>query len=522
VNLGAKDIKEPTVGISEQNFSSVLKLLDVWATKEQAACLFDKYDANGDGRLTAYEFISRCRPVDYDVSVDSWNKEPLQRETGKRIFTQSGNVPMIPNAPSPRMTVPKMADDLRTKFKQTHPNRHSMNSSRAKLNTYFAYYDRQRAGQVTPSDLRRVLDNVNLNVGEENAETLFKKFSHNGHFDYRQFSDYVFPQHEDTQLSTSLEIGEAFYERNSRDRKSFERANRCHSNTFRRLRPPLQPQTARNAQLMAYSNMRPGASTPQPHSARLFGRPPSRSSLPPMEVGSRPSSALMNAVQNARPKIPSRPGTASASTGALRPPRPQTSRPGTAHRYASVGNLGLNERPTSRGDFLGSNDVSPIPDMKAATQQAPLAWERSKTAQERPKTGQASPQQFYVPVRPASRASAVMSNPLDIKSQLLGAQPPRGPTPQSVNTSGIPAVRADSRTAPSGPRLRKVRKLKKKTKTKSSGYGMYGRSKGYGKKKNYGKLGMYGRPRPPQKRSLGAADSRYSPNPYLQATFHLV
>jgi Ca2+-binding EF-hand superfamily protein len=472
-----------TLGISPDNFESVLKLLDVWTTRDQAQQLFNKYDANGDGRLTAYEFITRCRPVDYDVSVESWNREPVRREGGKKIFTHSGNTPIIPPTPSPRLSLGKIAQDVRLKMKQQHPGRQSNTSSRAKLTQYFQYFDKHRQGAVTPQEMKRVLDHVNLNIGDENTAGLYSQFQKNGEFDYKSFSEFIYPPHADATLSTSLEIGNDFYERNSRDREAFERSNQSFANSFRRLRPPA-PHTARpstgsgSAAFRAYSMQRPGMMLPQ--SAR--GHRSSRGSLPPMHIDGkqRPPSVMMqrpSSQQQLRADTPQF-YKSSASTGDL-----VRSRPGTANRY-------VNSRPASRAEFMGGADVSPIPSQEQK-------WERPhtgrpQTGNQRPKTA-ARPPSAAMPHRPPSRVE-VMGNPLhDGKSPYDGADP-------MASFIGIPAVRVPTKVRPIG-KLRKVRKVKGK---KNRG--------------GYGKLGVAGRPRPP----LGAADYRFVSNPYLQSTLQKV
>ncbi len=53
-----------------------------------------------------------------------------------------------------------------------YQGRMSMNSSRAKLNSYFVYHDRARSGLVGPHDMKRALDAVNFNIGEDNLEEM--------------------------------------------------------------------------------------------------------------------------------------------------------------------------------------------------------------------------------------------------------------------------------------------------------------------------------------------------------------
>ena len=51
--------------LTKSQFLSVLKVLGLFATREQSDKLFDLYDTNGDGRLTVYEFFRHSRGVDY-------------------------------------------------------------------------------------------------------------------------------------------------------------------------------------------------------------------------------------------------------------------------------------------------------------------------------------------------------------------------------------------------------------------------------------------------------------------------
>lgn len=489
------------VGISEENFSGVLAMLDVWATKPQAKHLFEKYDMNGDGRLTAHEFVSRCRPVDYDTSVDGWNLGDRSKPpTGKRIYDISRGTPTIPMTPGgTRLSVNKMARDLREKFNQQYPGRLSMNSNRAKLNSYFQYYDRARVGVVGPAEMKRALDAVNFNIGDENMESLYRKFSHNGDFDYREFSDFVFPIQEDATLNTSLEIGQAFYDRQNRERSlSYSLSNSGSHPNMTIIQPRerhhsssrLYKSSLSDAQLKAFAMQRPGLA--MPNSARTLARPAGLPTLHDGPASARPHTANHHRGQDHNISNVNLPLSSTAASGphdegaqhahaqsavnlsAVFAPHPPP-RPATAQRFASTGNLGparpitpggvagalrnnlgqmqeMNFRPPSQAGFraLSSqgynvSDVSPIPSAVPEP-----TWTRA----ERPQTGNLS-------ARPASRAGhapgGLQNHSFSIERVSMSESPYFSPQP--INQSiGIPAV------AP--PKLRKIKKLRGKTHTR--------------------------------------------------------
>ena len=231
------------VGVSQENFENVLALMDVNATKEQAAQIFQKYDSNQNGRLTAYEFLQNVRLISTDTSVHQWNKEHIKITKGKRIgyaergladarpssalaaslsaqelALRSSDLSLPPSAAANRMSMQSMAQSLRAKFEQKS-NRKSFKSCRNQLNRCFSFHDPKRQGSVSAKDLQIVLKHLNYNIGDENAKALFREFNSNdGKFDYQGFSSFVFPHGVDDTHNTSLAIGDTFYERQAKDR----------------------------------------------------------------------------------------------------------------------------------------------------------------------------------------------------------------------------------------------------------------------------------------------------------------
>jgi len=196
---------EQVMGVTKRQFNTVLMWLGLFATKQQADALFEKYDANGDGILTVHEFLTRARPTDYPGRVIN-NGEKYSFRTGKRMFLDDtlNRRPVRPMTPTDdvfHVSERTIAQRIREKMGNMPGSGQHYNETPLALNDLmkkFGYYDPHGTGFCTARSLRRALQNLNLSVGDSHLELLMDQFpgpTQNGQptFNYPKFSQYVYP-----------------------------------------------------------------------------------------------------------------------------------------------------------------------------------------------------------------------------------------------------------------------------------------------------------------------------------------
>lgn len=192
------------MGVSKRQFNTILMWLGLFATKEQADYLFEKYDTDGDGNLTVHEFLTKARPTDYPgrkVNVG----EKYSFRTGKRMYlneTLNGRAvrPSTPTDDVYHVSEKTIAAKIRTNMGNAPGVSQHYAETPLALNDLmktFAYYDPDKKGYCTQRDLKRALENLNLSVGDTHLDLLVDKFSYeeNGEFffNYPKFCFFCYP-----------------------------------------------------------------------------------------------------------------------------------------------------------------------------------------------------------------------------------------------------------------------------------------------------------------------------------------
>lgn len=196
---------EKVMGVTRRQFNTVLMWLGLFATKDQADALFEKYDANGDGILTVHEFLTRARPTDYPGRVIN-NGEKYSFRTGKRMYLEDtlnrrAVRPQTPTDDVFHVSERTIAERIREKMGNMPGTGQHYNETPLALNDLmkkFGYYDPQCTGFCTARSLRRALQNLNLSIGDSHLDLLMDKFAGpnvqgQAQFNYPKFSQFVFP-----------------------------------------------------------------------------------------------------------------------------------------------------------------------------------------------------------------------------------------------------------------------------------------------------------------------------------------
>jgi Ca2+-binding EF-hand superfamily protein len=188
------------MGVTKRQFNTVLMWLGLFATKQQAEDLFEKYDMNGDGILTVHEFLTRARPTDYPGRIVN-NGEKYSFRTGKRMFLKESlnRKPVRPATPCEEVfhvSEHIIADRIRKKMGNAPGVSTHYNETPLALNDLmkiFAFYDPHRTGAVGYKQLKRSFENINMSMGQSHLELLMDKFNKDGLFDYPRFCCFVYP-----------------------------------------------------------------------------------------------------------------------------------------------------------------------------------------------------------------------------------------------------------------------------------------------------------------------------------------
>lgn len=171
------------MGITKRDFNTVLALLGLFATRKQAEELFRRYDINGDGNLTAHEFLTKARPEDYPgYEVDS-SVDDLRMGRGKRMYLKESllHKPVRPQTPAQRiyfLSKQELCNRIRAKLEQKARCGQAFSSSLARrtLNRLFEDKDEEvpKRGLVSQAHLRLVLNRVGVPMGQQHFDALME------------------------------------------------------------------------------------------------------------------------------------------------------------------------------------------------------------------------------------------------------------------------------------------------------------------------------------------------------------
>lgn len=215
IPMGSED---KVMGISKRDFNTVLALLGLFATKQQAEELFQRYDINGDGNLTTHEFLTKVREQDYpgyevDASVDD-----LRMGRGKRMYLKQTllGTPVRPQTPSQRiyfLSKKEICQRIRHRLETRARcgQAFSVPLARRTLNRIFEDHDEEvpKRGLLTQKNLGKALAKIGLDLGNKNIAALMEDHGVvlEGYpedlFDYRGFVMYTYPSQGEAP-STSL------------------------------------------------------------------------------------------------------------------------------------------------------------------------------------------------------------------------------------------------------------------------------------------------------------------------------
>lgn len=200
-----KDVTQLT-GINKHDFHQILTILGLFATKEQADGLFDKYDTNQSGNLSIHEFWVQARPQDYRSLPGFQEKqmvdEMVMNRARKRMYIKESLLHTAVKPPVPPPTVYSLPTErllagIRDKIRQNSVVDMTLSAQRTRryLSKLFEYNDPDGLGWVLEHGLRRVLDHINYAVGDHYIKALVQAFPgpHPETLDYPRLSLAVYP-----------------------------------------------------------------------------------------------------------------------------------------------------------------------------------------------------------------------------------------------------------------------------------------------------------------------------------------
>ena len=191
-----------TLHMSARDFNTFLAMLGLFATREQADLLFNKYDANGDGVLSVHEFLTRAKAPDYPgLNVgEPFNAAAARR--GKKQFhnTARYGIPVKAATPSTNiydMGTERMYDCIRERLEATARTGSVLSDFKARRSLFRAFEikDPEHTGKVTIEDFKEALKTfVGVTLGGQHNRALCSKYADaNGMIDYPALVMEVYP-----------------------------------------------------------------------------------------------------------------------------------------------------------------------------------------------------------------------------------------------------------------------------------------------------------------------------------------
>lgn len=192
------------ITVNKREFAILLMWLGLFATRKQSDELFERYDADGSGLLTAYEFLTHARPKDYPGrKINAGEKYAFR--TGKRMYlgdTLNGRCPRpgTPNDDVCHVSEKTLKRTIIERMGNAPGKAHHYIDTPLALNDLlnkFKFYDPDNLGYITQWQLGRALQNINISMGETHLALLVDKFNVRvdgaDFFDYNRFANFVFP-----------------------------------------------------------------------------------------------------------------------------------------------------------------------------------------------------------------------------------------------------------------------------------------------------------------------------------------
>lgn len=214
--VDTEDAGNETLSINKKQFRSVLNLLGLFATPEQADILFRKYDVNGDGDLTIHEFLTQAYPDDYPGMApldESRYYDFRLGGAGKRLFPDEGigARPKTPHHQVFQLNIKQIHKTLKLQIEKRHRSglACSIPYCRRQLANAFESEDQQQHGKVNRESLQKVFENrFGMNYGSNQYQELMETYEYEGepgYFDYVKFCLSVFSvEEQEKTILTSL------------------------------------------------------------------------------------------------------------------------------------------------------------------------------------------------------------------------------------------------------------------------------------------------------------------------------
>mmetsp|Transcript_1912 Transcript_1912/g.2530 ORF Transcript_1912/g.2530 Transcript_1912/m.2530 type:complete len:377 (-) Transcript_1912:80-1210(-) len=192
------------------DFHTVLNVLRVFASRKQAAMLFRKYDRSGTGQMKLHEFITACRPQDFNIDFAPEHMTTVVQEArrGKKMYrdTTLFGTPVRAVTPTQDRMLKNIYSDVKEKCRlRAGPGlTHSNFRARKELLRLFTNFDPHLTGCCPEHKLKFVLDEINYPTGTKNRQKLLDDNRGPTGLDYTRFANKVYPPAEDQNVSASL------------------------------------------------------------------------------------------------------------------------------------------------------------------------------------------------------------------------------------------------------------------------------------------------------------------------------
>jgi Ca2+-binding EF-hand superfamily protein len=183
----------------QRDFSLFLSMLGLFATRAQSDQLFAKYDVNGDGCLSLYEFITKAKAPDYPGLVE--NGEYDYREgRGKRQFEDLGGRPQPPVKTPAASLYEQSSEQLHERIRERIEQKsrtgtaNSDSLARRKLFACFERSDKTKSGLISLKMFSDALEkDIGVVMGGAHIRALCKKYATNGMVDYPNLVSAIYP-----------------------------------------------------------------------------------------------------------------------------------------------------------------------------------------------------------------------------------------------------------------------------------------------------------------------------------------
>lgn len=199
-----------TLHMTSRDFNTFLAMLGLFATREQADMLFNKYDANGDGELSVHEFLTRAKAPDYP-GLRVGEPFDARQGRGKKQFNNTARYGIPVKASTPAAAIYDMGTEriytcIRERLEQTARTGSVLSDfkARRKLFRVFEVKDPSRSGRISIEDFREMLKtSVGVVMGGQHIRALCAKYADSdAMIDYPKLVMEVYPSKAEAPLTS--------------------------------------------------------------------------------------------------------------------------------------------------------------------------------------------------------------------------------------------------------------------------------------------------------------------------------